>query len=599
VDYEIVPAALAVKSMRDNGYKNAAYALAELIDNSIQANAKKIELLIGESYSNVNGRRSELKYIAVLDDGLGMDPENLQISLQFGNGTHLLKETQKGIGKFGMGLPAASISQCKKVEIWSWQDGIQNTKYTYLDLEEITSNVMKEVPKPIKQQIPSLWEKQCNHFGVSGTLIVWSDIDRCHWRKGSTIIKHSETLIGRIYRKFLFDNRVSIRMLTFDIIGEQKPEETYARPNDPLYLMNNTSCPPPFDTDSMFERWGDEDSIKIIKFRDEEHKVILRYSIVKRDVRSIPNAGTKDYGRHAAKNLGVSIMRAEREITLDQSWAIQYETTERWWGVEIEFPPALDEIFGLTNNKQSASFFEDLTLEKLEDIISEGSWTDYKQELMDNNDPSALLIDIVSEINRNISEMRKKIKLYSKGDRSKNKRLTSPTDTPEGNATDGTNQRKEAGYTGKSDKGEQEAPKTRIKVLEDTLKVDGYEPGEAKRIADLLVRNNLKYYFESRSVESSSFFTVRNKAGVLIINLNSDHPAYPNLIELLEQDINGSETIEELGERLQKSRDGLLLLLAAWARFEDEEINEIKLDQLKDIRSDWGKVARGFFRGTI
>ena len=42
---EIVPAHLAVKAMRDNGYKNAAYAVAELMDNSIQAGARRVELL--------------------------------------------------------------------------------------------------------------------------------------------------------------------------------------------------------------------------------------------------------------------------------------------------------------------------------------------------------------------------------------------------------------------------------------------------------------------------------------------------------------------------------------------------------------------------
>ena len=39
---EIIPAHLAVKAMRDNGYKNAAYAIAELMDNSIQAGARKV-----------------------------------------------------------------------------------------------------------------------------------------------------------------------------------------------------------------------------------------------------------------------------------------------------------------------------------------------------------------------------------------------------------------------------------------------------------------------------------------------------------------------------------------------------------------------------
>jgi len=38
-------------------------------------------------------------------------------------------------------------------------------------------------------------------------------------------------------------------------------------------------------------------------------------------------------------------VRAGRELDLDQAWVIKYDPVERWWGVEVEFPPALDEQF--------------------------------------------------------------------------------------------------------------------------------------------------------------------------------------------------------------------------------------------------------------
>ncbi|WP_228058742.1 hypothetical protein [Nostoc sp. LEGE 06077] len=55
--HDIVPTHLAVQAMRDNGYKNAAYALAELMDNAIQAGASQVELLCGERKQLVEGRR--------------------------------------------------------------------------------------------------------------------------------------------------------------------------------------------------------------------------------------------------------------------------------------------------------------------------------------------------------------------------------------------------------------------------------------------------------------------------------------------------------------------------------------------------------------
>lgn len=55
--HDIVPTHLAVQAMRDNGYKNAAYAIAELMDNAIQAGASQVELLCGERKQQVEGRR--------------------------------------------------------------------------------------------------------------------------------------------------------------------------------------------------------------------------------------------------------------------------------------------------------------------------------------------------------------------------------------------------------------------------------------------------------------------------------------------------------------------------------------------------------------
>lgn len=72
-DASFIPPDLAIQAMRDNGYKNTAYALAELIDNSVQANAKSIEIICIEEVQQIRERqRKRLSRIAVLDDGDGM-----------------------------------------------------------------------------------------------------------------------------------------------------------------------------------------------------------------------------------------------------------------------------------------------------------------------------------------------------------------------------------------------------------------------------------------------------------------------------------------------------------------------------------------------
>ena len=128
-DAHIIPAQLAITAMRDSGYKNTAYALAELIDNAQQARATSIELLCLEKREHIKQRtRSRLYAIAVLDNGEGMDYRTLRLALQFGNGNYL--NDRSGIGRFGMGLPNASISQAGKVEVWSWQNGPDNALCT-------------------------------------------------------------------------------------------------------------------------------------------------------------------------------------------------------------------------------------------------------------------------------------------------------------------------------------------------------------------------------------------------------------------------------------------------------------------------------------
>ena len=90
LDGEIIPPELAVRAMRDSGYRNTAYALAELIDNSIQANARNIDVICIERKELVNERESRrISAIGVIDNGDGMQSEVLRLALQFGNGTHL------------------------------------------------------------------------------------------------------------------------------------------------------------------------------------------------------------------------------------------------------------------------------------------------------------------------------------------------------------------------------------------------------------------------------------------------------------------------------------------------------------------------------
>jgi hypothetical protein len=599
MDNSIVPAHLAVKAMRDNGYKNAAYAVAELMDNSIQHGATKVELLCSEIDVPLNNRFvSRVHQIAVLDNGSGMTKDVLRMALQFGNGTHLEASNQKGIGKFGMGLPSSSISQASKVEVYTWQNGVDSAIYSYLDIDEIIKQTMKEVPAPIKKAIPEIWKVAGKSFGNSGTIVIWSNIDKCIWKTAQAIIENSEFLIGRMYRKFLVNGKVTIKMAAFK---EKNPHTLTiiktARPNDPIYLMENTSCPEPFDKAAMFKKWGDEQyEVKFeVNYNGVAHEVAIRYTIAKEEARAGHNAGARPHGKHAGKNIGVSIVRADRELDMDQAWVIQYDPRERWWGVEIEFPPALDEIFGVTNNKQFANNFSELGKVDLGELVASGKTiVQLKQELDEEGDPKALLLDIANNINTRLGVIRRMIEAQKQNsDRSQKTRHKSVENSPEKVATEATEERKKEGHTGTSDTQETKSEPERKAEIEKALKGEGIT--NASEVVDWLFKNNLKYSFVDADVETPAFFSVKPRGGKILITLNTNHPAYHKLVEVLE---GSTENVspETLQSRLSNASEGLKLLLMAWARYEDEQPDGKLKNNAQDARQDWGRIAKEFLQ---
>ena len=87
---------------------------------------------------------------------------------------------------------------------------------------------------------------------------------------------------------------------------------------------------------------------------------------------------------------------------------------------------------------------------------------------------------------------------------------------------------------------------------------------------------------------------MKPRGGALIITLNINHPAYKNLVEVLEHEVSMDASLEEMQDRLLRARDGMKLLLFAWARYEDETPEGNEKDSITDARLDWGRVARKF-----
>ena len=220
LSFSIIDTKMTVEAMRDSGYKSTTHALAELIDNSIESGATEIEVF-GLSRRDRHTGRFTLKELAVLDNGEGMDDITLRGSLRYGHGT---RRARQGIGRFGLGLPNSSMSQARRVDVWSWQSGVTNALHTRLSIEDVEAGASL-IGKPELKAIPNVYrDASRSGFGENGTLVVWSDLDRVEWKQASTTFRHTEALLGRIYRRFLA--KTSDRLHPGDPRGDQDRPQT-------------------------------------------------------------------------------------------------------------------------------------------------------------------------------------------------------------------------------------------------------------------------------------------------------------------------------------------------------------------------------------
>lgn len=609
-EYDILSPQLTVTALRDSGYKSTAYAIAELIDNSIDARAKQVDLVVVEGpVHTATQTRSRVTTIAVVDDGDGMDADTLRRALKFGDGAG--RKTGR-IGRFGMGLPNSSLSQCCRVDVWSWQNGVSNALHTYLDLAEISAG-NGVVPEPDQQAVPREWVERTGVDTPSGTLVVWSQLDRVQWMGAEATFRHTEQLIGRVYRRKIVDGSVHLRLVS--VRNDAVESIRTVMVNDPLYLITPSTAPAPFDTTAMFEAFDlgevprGETSIEVCGADGRKHKVVIRASIARpqaRDAdtdpelwperaRATPDAGNTAWGRHAASNVGVSILREGRELELDNGWTQPSEPRERWWGLEVEFPSDLDEVFGVTNNKQAATVLAQLAkwdhLEELQENESEAALRD---RLRESGDPRGELLELVSYIQRTLKALRARVIAQRVGTRSGSKRKRH--DDLNKRATDVIDRRRDDGQRGQTDFKEESATKEeRVQEQVEALTNLHIPEEDARREVVADIEKKFRVRWVSASVDNSAFFSVSMLAGLLQVTFNMNHPVYEQLSAVLEPPSEEEcDDPKELRQKLFEASDTFKLLLFAWARYEDEITSNSERSKVRQAREDWGRFARDF-----
>jgi hypothetical protein len=168
--------------------------------------------------------------------------------------------------------------------------------------------------------------------------------------------------------------------------------------------------------------------------------------------------------------------------------------------------------------------------------------------------------------------------------------------TPEQEATEKTKERQTEGHRGSSDAGESLPLQQKQEEIEGALSNQGVSSDVAQSLAAQAVRSSLKYVFVEAPQETPAFFSVQPRGGALIITLNTTHPAYNRLLDVLDKESSSEDDAAELSVRLNRALDGLKLLLMAWARYEDEQPDGLPRQKTQDTRLDWGRIARNFLQ---
>ena len=161
-------APVLMESTRAMGY-NLEAAVADIIDNSIAAGADMVSIKFSP-YDAV-------PYVTILDNGKGMTKEEINDAMRYGSQSSLNERESTDLGRFGLGMKTASLSQCRCLTVISKQNNTVVARRWDLDeiykmgswaLISLNSQDLANIPQYSEQLKP------LQH----GTLIIWEKLDR-------------------------------------------------------------------------------------------------------------------------------------------------------------------------------------------------------------------------------------------------------------------------------------------------------------------------------------------------------------------------------------------------------------------------------------
>lgn len=584
---ELIKADTALRSFRDAGYI-LADAVGEMVDNSLQSGATKIHVDWDVSEIPVGKGKKvkrQLEWFAVADNGTGVTAELLANVLTVGFSTRY--GSRDGIGRFGVGFKLASISQAKRLEIYTRPAFLKATKNkgtdnrevwtpseanddgrifkTYLDLDEIDSGHQTSYSAIEVDEFPA----ECAHLmeeGETGTLIVWRKADRLN-NDQSFAEKVDEKLaslayfLRRTYRVFI-NNETEIYLNS-----DEKP----LLPYDPLFELDNLEATQLANGKSMKGEEVQTDSLKI-----DGHEVKWLVQLTPKITRLEEGGGGEDgpdaKGQfkklHIADNEGkISFLRHDREIsytTVARMLPGGVKYGDRYIGIQISFPPALDDYFQVKHIKRGAEPVEKLR-EELRKVLKKPVETARKR-----------IRDLWLETKKNAPKTAED----ASGGRQVPEDIVAKADPglPVG----------KAGIT--MPPAEQEA-----KLLQAAVDIGIKEPAKQEEFVKTTKAKPMVAL--DVDLSGSGLLEIEHLTHNVVVRINRRHPfikqAYQPLRDAITAGLEGMDP-QQIVSLLEKAADGIDLLFFAYAKAENQSQNPE--EDYMMLREDWGKFAAAYVR---
>jgi hypothetical protein len=323
---EVIPSAKRlIKSLRDMGY-DFSQAIADVVDNSIEAGATLVAIDV-----EFDGDDS---WVRIADNGVGMKPDQLREAMRYGAARQY---DDDDLGKFGLGLKTASMSQCQCLSVasrwnpdraniaaYSWDlDHIENTnRWEILPLER--NNLTKTIWGPIKD--------------TTGTVVLWQRLDRILGYKHpygeaarkqlSQTCREIELHLGMVFHRFL-SGEARGKQIKLLLNGNAiKPWDPFCRLEGKTKQLQPISVP--------------------IEYEGISGAVLLEpFILPHQEDFSSPEAFRDASGPEKwNKQQGFFIYRADRMIQ-NGGWSNLYAADEhmKLARIAVSFSPALDEAF--------------------------------------------------------------------------------------------------------------------------------------------------------------------------------------------------------------------------------------------------------------